>query len=679
MNIAFKHPEFLYFLIAICIPVIIHLFSFRKYKKVFFHSIFLLKTIQQEQNKTRTKLKHLLVLAARMLTIAAVVIACAQPFVPHAAVSQKQQQAHTVVVYVDNSFSTQANSKQGMVLEYMITKARELVSGYSSVQKFYCITNTPNQLEHVQLTKEQMLNQLSSIRASAFTKQLSEMYASVQAIQNQTRMPVSLFVFSDFQKYSSDFNALPNDSLITIHVLPFEREASSTVCIDSCWFTSPYRMRGQAEELRVSVLNASDQILTNMPVKLYINDSLKAIVPCTIQAQSKQEVGISFTVNTSGVQALRVEIEDYPIVYDNVLYASYELAAKIPVVMVYDQKPNSYVQTLFGKDSYISLQLQDVERIDFAELRKFSVVVLDGLQTISGGLAQQLQLMMKAGKTVICIPSEQSDIESYNSFFTLFGSQKFSKLDTTKTTVHSVDYKHTLYANVFEKTDENAQLPVVFKHFPFTPVEHYSIIRMYNQHPFLSEIRVGQGSLFVFTSPFSLKTSSFVSHPLYVGLYSMGLYVTSQMQIYSIIGYPIVIPRPVIEMDPIFHIQNKEKKVDFIPQIAQSAHSATVTLHPMQGIQEAGHYSVVSEGKPVAGIAYNYSRQESKSGFYVRDEIEELVNTLQLQNVRILSVDSQSLSTHLQDIELGTVLWQWFILLAVLFVCAEVFIIRFFK
>lgn len=679
MSIAFKNPQFLYFLFAIAIPIIIHLFSFRKYKKVYFHSIFLLKNIQQEQNKTRTKLKHILVLAARIFTITALVVCFAQPYIPNPNYSQKQQQTHAIAVYIDNSFSSQADSKQGNVLEYMITKARELVSGYSSVQKFYCITNSPNQLEHVQLTKEQMQNQLASITATAFTKQISDVYASVQALQKDFQIPVSLFAFSDYQRYSSDFEKIRSDSLITLNLVPFEHITSNNVYIDTCWFATPYRMHGQTEELFVRIQNNSEQVYTNLPVKLYINDSLKAIVPCNIEAFKKQDVTISFTANTLGVQALRIEIEDYPIVYDNSLYASYELASKTPILLLHEQKPNKYITTLFGNSSYFSLTIQDITRVEYSELPKYSVIVLDGLQTIPGGLAQSLQSLLQSGKTVICIPSVKSDINSYNSFFTLFGNQKFSNIDSSKTTISHVDYAHTLYKKIFSKTDKDVELPKVYTHFPFTPRQHYSVIGLQNGNPFLTHIRVDKGSLFVYTSPFSTSSNTFVSHPLFVGVYTMGMYVASQLQLYSYIGKPIRITRPSISTDPIFHIQNTQKQVDFIPQISQSAQTATISLHPMQGIQQAGHYHVKSNEKTIASIAYNYSRKESETEFYVQSDIEKIIETLQLQNTHIIPIDTKTMNETVQQVHMGVLLWRWFLLLAILFVVCEVLILRFFK
>ncbi len=679
MSIAFKHPEFLYLLSAVVIPIIIHLFSFRKYKSVYFHSIFLLKNIQQEQNKTRTKLKHLLILAARILTIISIVLAFAQPYIPNANYSQSQQRTHAVAIYIDTSFSSQAQSKQGTTLDYMITKARELVSSYSSTQQFYCITNTPNQLEQIQLTKEQIQNKLSEIKSSAFTKHISEVYASVQAIQKNIQLPVQLFLFSDFQKYATDFENILPDSTITIHIIPFEQSTNNNIYIDSCWFTTPYRMRSQPEELVVRIENNSNQTYNNLPVKLFINDSLKSIVPCSIEPFKKQDITVSFTINSPGIQALRIEIEDYPIVYDNTLYASYSIASQIPILLIHEQKPNQFLLNLYKQSPYFTLQTQDVSRIDFSELPTYSVIILDGLQTISGGLAQVLQTVIQSGKTVVCIPSARSNIDSYNSFFSKFGNQQFSKLDSTKTIANKVDFNHILYKHVFSKTDKNTEYPTIFKHFPFTPIQHYTIIGLQNNNPLLTHIRFGKGSLFICSSPLTPQSNTFISHPLFVGLYTIGLYVANHLELYRYIGEPISIEAPINITEPIIHIQNKQKQVDFIPHISQITQSSIIRLNPMQGIQQAGQYSVINNEKVIANIAYNYSRKESQSDFYTVQDLEQIIESRQLQNTHIIPLETKTISETVNDVRLGTLLWRWFIIFAIMFACTEVLIIRYFK
>ena len=58
----FVHPSFLWALGLLAIPIIIHLFKFRRFKTVYFSNVAFLKQIQQESTN-RNKLKHLLVLS----------------------------------------------------------------------------------------------------------------------------------------------------------------------------------------------------------------------------------------------------------------------------------------------------------------------------------------------------------------------------------------------------------------------------------------------------------------------------------------------------------------------------------------------------------------------------------------------------------------------------------------
>ena len=146
MTIAFKHPEYLYFLCAIVIPIIIHLFSFRKYKKIYYHNIHLIKSIQIEQNSTKSKLKELLILASRIGFIIFLVLTFAQPYIPNKD-ANKESANKAIALYIDNSFSTQAESANGIVLEYEKIKANQIIEAYPANTPFYLFTNALNSTE----------------------------------------------------------------------------------------------------------------------------------------------------------------------------------------------------------------------------------------------------------------------------------------------------------------------------------------------------------------------------------------------------------------------------------------------------------------------------------------------------------------------------------------------------
>ena len=97
----FLYPQFLYGLLALSIPVIVHLFNFRRTKRIQFSNNLFLKNIK-EVSTAKRKLKHYLTLAARLLLVLFLVLAFAQPFIPGIKESLKND---LVYIYLDNSYS----------------------------------------------------------------------------------------------------------------------------------------------------------------------------------------------------------------------------------------------------------------------------------------------------------------------------------------------------------------------------------------------------------------------------------------------------------------------------------------------------------------------------------------------------------------------------------------------
>src|SRR5690554_527207 len=118
---SFLYPTFLFALLTIAIPVIIHLFSFRRYKTIYFSNVNLLKKIKRESRK-KSQLKQLLMLLARIFTIVFLVFAFAQPYMP--VENETQTESEEVIgIYIDNSFSMNALSEKGQLIELARIKA----------------------------------------------------------------------------------------------------------------------------------------------------------------------------------------------------------------------------------------------------------------------------------------------------------------------------------------------------------------------------------------------------------------------------------------------------------------------------------------------------------------------------------------------------------------------------
>jgi hypothetical protein len=77
----FVYPSFLWALTALSIPIIIHLFNFRKTTRIYFSSNRFLRQVQ-EATTAKRRLKHYLILFSRLLFLLFLVLAFAQPIIP---------------------------------------------------------------------------------------------------------------------------------------------------------------------------------------------------------------------------------------------------------------------------------------------------------------------------------------------------------------------------------------------------------------------------------------------------------------------------------------------------------------------------------------------------------------------------------------------------------------------
>ncbi|MFT6826689.1 MAG: hypothetical protein ACJAYD_001252, partial [Patiriisocius sp.] len=108
----FKYPELLYALFLLLIPILIHLFQLRRFQKVAFTNVAFLKKVSIQTRKS-SHLKKWLILLLRLLAIAAIVIAFSEPFKASKTALNSNKET---IVYLDNSFSMEANGVNGSLL-----------------------------------------------------------------------------------------------------------------------------------------------------------------------------------------------------------------------------------------------------------------------------------------------------------------------------------------------------------------------------------------------------------------------------------------------------------------------------------------------------------------------------------------------------------------------------------
>ena len=327
----FTYPAFLFALSAIAIPIIIHLFNFRRFKTVYFSNVRFLKEVKEE-TQAKSKLKNLLVLLARILALIFLVLAFAQPFIP----SENKKVSvgdKTISIFIDNSFSMDAVNKNGTLLGDAKKRALEIVAAYKPTDRIQLLTNDFEGKHQRLVNKEEFAELLDEVKISPATRSLSEiMSRQMDVLQQSTNKIKSSYIISDFQKSIVNLDNIKNDTSVNFNLIPLTAAEKNNVYIDTCWFETPVRQFNQVEKLHVRIKNVSDKAVENNSIKLFVNNVQKTPASFTVDKDAETEVILSFASKESGIQQCRVEINDYPVTFDDKFYFSFEVAKNIELL-----------------------------------------------------------------------------------------------------------------------------------------------------------------------------------------------------------------------------------------------------------------------------------------------------------------------------------------------------------
>ena len=166
---SFVHPGYLWFLSLLALPILIHLFYFRKHKRLYFPSLKYL-TQQDQEKKSVRNLKKLLVLCCRLLFLTALILAFAQPY-SSTEIGSKGGVSITAI-YLDNSLSMSAKGVEGELLSEARELAKKLVSESPSGTKFMIFTNSLSGTERTVHTKSTAVKYIDNITYNRCTKNL---------------------------------------------------------------------------------------------------------------------------------------------------------------------------------------------------------------------------------------------------------------------------------------------------------------------------------------------------------------------------------------------------------------------------------------------------------------------------------------------------------------------------
>ncbi|MCB0765180.1 MAG: BatA domain-containing protein, partial [Flavobacteriales bacterium] len=419
---SFVHPAFLWALTALAIPVLIHLFQLRRFKRIDFPNVRFLAEVTQ-QTRARRKVQHWLVLLARCLALASLVLAFAQPYLPNARNAVKVGE-RAVSIFIDDSFSMDGRNPEGRLLDQARKGAQDAILAYSATDRFQVLTGRFSGKEQTLLGRDEALEASGQVEAGPFTRAMSTVMARQREALARSEAPVKqALLLTDLQRSVLDVTNWTDDENVPVLIAPIPSSTTENLAIDSVWFGSPVRRQGQHEALYVRIKNYGTAELVNVPLRLDIDGRQRALATFSIGPEAVIDTVLRFTTRAGGDHWGRVALDDRPVVFDNDLFIAYHVIERLNVLLISggDEESDRSIADVFAGDSLHVFTSRPLRSLDLAMIDQQDLIILNALPETPSGLVGSLDAFVEGGGSVAFFPPVGGDPEAAGPLFTRFG------------------------------------------------------------------------------------------------------------------------------------------------------------------------------------------------------------------------------------------------------------------
>ncbi|MFV5695777.1 BatA domain-containing protein [Flavobacterium sp. LB3P122] len=640
----FKHPEILYFLFLLIVPILVHLFQLRRFKKEYFTNVRFLKTLSIQTRKS-SKIKKWLLLACRLLLLTCIIIAFSQPFLDS---KDSKNATNELYIVLDNSFSMQAKGKKGELLKRAV---QELLEETPENVNFSLLTNSEN---YWNTDIKSVRSSLQNLKYSAAPFQLDNIMTKIKA--HKSAFKKDIIIITD--AIGLDKKQLKNSDATnpSQFIIP-KAEQKNNVSIDSVFMN---KTLDNFYEISVQ-LSAYGENFYPIPISLY-ND--KKLIAKTIVALDPQKKTLTFTIPKQAFHGY-VSIVDNGLSYDNTLFFSISKTKKTNIISIGELEKSNFLSRIYTNEEF-NFNNYTLGVLDYNKLEEQNMIILNELDEIPQALQTTLKSFVEKGGDLIVIPSAVASVANLNSFLMNFGNLKFNALENKEKLITKINFNHPIFNTVFENKVTNFQYPKTKSSFGLSSSSP-AALSYEDQSIFLTSLANSVAAVFIFSAPINTANSNFQQSPLIVPtFYKMAMSNQNNAISALIIGNSTPHLTDVsLNKDDILTVKGSDEQFIPIQQILNNKVRLIFNDYP----EQAGNYSIYNKKEWIENISFNYNRTESDlatanenllSNYKTIDSVTTFFDTLQTDRT-----DNQ--------------IWKWFLIFALLFLITEMAIIRFVK
>jgi hypothetical protein len=629
-----------------------------------------------EQQSSRRNLKERMILAARILALTFLVLAFARPYFSNQkTVNAGTQQA--VSIFVDNSYSMQTLNSEGVLLDEAKEKAKEIVSAYGINDRFQLLTQDFEGKHQRLLSRDEFNDAVDAVKIGPQSRDLQQIINRQQSLLNtQPNAIKSICIISDFQKNITNGQPIKTDSSTHINLVQLKASSLPNVAVDSAWLLSAVHRPGESEKLVVRMHNYADSIAEKIPLKVLINGDTKALGSYTVNPRSAQNDTLAFSGLQAGWQRGEITLQDNPVTFDNQFYFSFNVKQQLPVLLIDDGIPNTYLKAVFAADAFFAVRDVPAGNVDYAWLSAYPLIVLSDIRSVSTGLAQQLKVYVQKGGTLVVFPAADADLASYLSLLQPMNAVYPEKLIISATKVSSINLQNQVFKNVFDSFPQNPDLPVVKKYYQLSAPRgrNENLMSLPGDQPFWAEDISGSGKVYVSSVPLSDDFSNLQHHALFLPvMFRIALLSGHDQPLFYTIGHDESIEIAPLQTNEKQLLKLVKDSISIIPDVRQQ--EGSTVLYTSDQVQQNGTYDLKRQDSTIAVLAFNDNHSESDLSYFTESDLIKFMP----KATNILHGGKGSLKNAVSEINIGLQLWKLCIILALIFLAAEIVLLRYYK
>jgi len=695
---SFLNPLFLIALVSVGIPLLIYMLNLRKPKRIRFSTLAFFESLKSTSLR-KIKIKRWLLMAIRMLAVAALALALAHPFLPSGAGMLATGEPAAVGVIVDNSPSMGQIDRNGPYIEQAKEIASDIINLRDSDDRIVLNVTNGESLTLPYLTPSAAARELAELETVNSGNYLNRTISqTIQQLTSATEPNKLLYIISDGQvTQMSVLEELKQAEAydVSLQFIRFGEAEPSNVGISD---VSLEKSEGE-NLIRGIIKNYGSQQTGSQFLNVFVNDELLAQQVYDMRGGESEEYLFELPESDDRFIKVRFEIEGDELMFDNTYYAAVELPEERNVLYVGENSTQSgefrsYLRPLLEASEQNSDRLlysfETADNLMPDQFEGADAIVLDGIKSIPDYLSQAIIEQVQSGSGLLLLPAANGDIENYNRLLALSDAGRYSSIIGSYGSFERYDQLappesgHPILEVMFDRQegeDLRVNLPELYYYYGINTVEGRAtapILTTRTGNIVLNEVSVGSGTLIYSAIGSDPGWSNFPVKPLFApAFYRTVEYLASGEEATMnrhVLGNPFDITLSGAETGA---VELQAAAGQIIPTTRQTFSGLNVFY---LGEEWEPGWKTVQYGDESILFASNLNTMESQLESFNEQELTELLSTL-FTNVDVRSAQNnrQQRLAGLKAASAGKDIWYWFIILAIILLMTESLVSRHYK